>query len=314
MTPIITSWEHQYLSLCRHILEFGEDRVDRTGTGTRAVFGSGIYIDLADGFPLITTKKMSTNLIFSELLWFLEGSQDERRLAEILHGTRDPAKKTIWSPNVEATTGSTFQPTYLGDLGRIYGAQWRTWKHLVLKSHDGVISHPDGTATYFGAKVLEKQIDQIADLIHRIKTNPTDRRLLFTAWNPGEINDMVLPPCHMFAQFYVSNNKTLSCQMYQRSVDTFLGLPFNIASYAALTMMIAQSCDLKPSKLSILLGDTHIYKDHFDQVHEQLTREPLVVPQLVINPEVKNIDGFNMSDFTLEGYSSHEVIKGNMSK
>jgi thymidylate synthase len=314
MTPILNTWEHQYLSLCGHILERGEDRADRTGTGTRAVFGAGIYIDLADGFPLITTKKMGVKSIISELLWFLEGSQDERRLAEILHGTRDPSKKTIWSPNAEATTGSVFQPTYPGDLGRIYGVQWRTWKHLTLKSYGDNLSHEGGGMTYFGAKVLAEEVDQIGDLIHRIKTKPTDRRLLFTAWNPGEIDDMALPPCHMFAQFYVGNDKTLSCQMYQRSVDTFLGLPFNIASYAALTMMIAQVCDLKPGRLSMLLGDTHIYKDHFNQVRQQLTREPLAVPRLLINPEVKDIDGFKMSDFTLEGYSSHESIKGDMSK
>ena len=309
--PVIT-FEHELFLLYSDILRFGEERTDRTGTGTIATFGERLIIDLTEGFPLVTTKRMPFKAVLSELLWFIEGSGDERRLAEILHGTRDSEKKTIWSPNAEATTGSKFQPKYPGDLGRVYGVQWRTWRHLTLKDSSDFLSHEGGGTTYFGAKVLVQEIDQLKEVIHKLKTNPTDRRIIMTAWNPGEIGEMALPPCHMFVQFYLTNDRELCAQMYMRSVDTFLGLPFNIASYALLLHMIAHVIEAEVGTLSMVLGDTHIYSDHIEQVQEQRQRQPLRLPELKINRKVTDIDDFKMDDFELLCYESHPPIKARM--
>lgn len=307
--------EDEYLDLLDYIIKKGEDRTDRTGVGTRAVFGQQLRIDLKQGFPLLTTKKMGLKSIISELLWFLEGSGDERRLAEILHGNRDSESKTIWSPNAEYTSGSVFKPLYPGDLGRVYGVQWRKWQSHTIKSAEDHLTHPgepEGT-TYFNAKVLIEEFDQVKRLVDVLKKNPTDRRMILSAWNPGELHKMTLPPCHMFAQFYVNIQKQeLSCQMYMRSVDTFLGLPYNIASYAALTQMLAEVTGYGLGELIICMGDTHIYQNHFDQVKEQLERERFELPTLKFARAVRDIDDFKMDDFVLENYQSHGSIKAPM--
>lgn len=310
------TFEYDYLDLLHFILNKGEDRTDRTGTGTRGVFGCSLNIDLRDGFPMLTTKKLPFKSILSELLWFIEGSGDERRLAELLHGTRDKNKTTIWTANAQGTSGSTFAPTFEGDLGRVYGVQWRSWSSAKIQSYEDYIEHHDGstTTTYFNAKVQQTKVDQLAQVIHKLKNNPTDRRIVMTAWNPGELGQMALPPCHMFVQFYMSNDRHLHAQMYQRSVDTFLGLPFNIASYSLLVHMLAHLVDAKPGTLNMILGDTHIYKDHFSAVREQLDRDPSdSVPQLVINRKVADIDDFKMEDFTLAGYEPQPHIAAKMS-
>lgn len=315
MTDIMYTFEDEVLDLYDYIMKHGEDRMDRTGVGTRAVFGQRLQIDLKRGFPLMTTKQMSLKSIISELIWFLEGSGDERRLAEILHGTRDASKKTIWSPNAEATTGSAFKPIRPGDLGRVYGVQWRKWQSHTIKSAEDHLGHPgdpEGT-TYFNAKVLVEEFDQVKRLVDVLKKNPTDRRMILSAWNPGELHKMALPPCHMFAQFYVNIEKQeLSCQMYMRSVDTFLGLPYNIASYAALTQMLAEVTGYGLGELIIVMGDTHIYQNHFDQVKEQLNRERFELPILKFARPVRDIDDFKMEDFVLEGYQSHSALKAPM--
>lgn len=308
------TFEHEYLDLLQHILTNGEQRADRTGTGTRASFGFTLNVPLSNGhFPILTTKKLPFKSILSELLWFIEGSGDERRLAEILHGTRDPSKKTIWSPNAEGTTGSSFAPVYPGDLGRVYGVQWRKWRATKIETYDDYL-RGDGAFTFFGAKATERHIDQLADVIDKLKNKPTDRRIIMTAWNPGELDQMALPPCHMFVQFYLTNDRVLHAQMYQRSVDTFLGLPFNIASYALLVHMLAHVVDATPGNLQLVLGDTHIYNDHIDAVKEQLKREPSdALPQLIINRRVTDIDDFKMEDFTLAGYEPQPHIPAKMS-
>ena len=277
----------QYLDALKYVLENGTDRKDRTGVGTRAVFGMQLRFNMQDGFPAVTTKKLPWKSVVSELLWFIEGSEDERRLAEILHGTKDSSKTTIWTANAEA---SYWKPKarFQGDLGRIYGVQWRKWKA------------PDGN-----------EIDQIANAIKLIKENPTSRRIIVNAWNPGELQDMALPPCHAFFQFFVANNK-LSLQMYQRSCDMFLGVPFNIASYSLLLYMIAQVTGLKPGEFVHVLADAHIYHNHFEQVKEQLLRKPFPLPKLWLNPAIKNIGDFKMEDIRLEGYQCHPPIKAEM--
>ena len=277
----------QYLDALKYVLENGADRKDRTGTGTRAIFGMQLRFNMEDGFPAITTKKLAWNSVVSELLWFIEGSEDERRLAEILYGTRDSGKKTIWTDNANANYWKP-KAKFEGDLGRVYGAQWRKWKA------------PDG-----------KEIDQLANAITLIKKNPTSRRIIVTAWNPGELDKMALPPCHAFFQFFVANNK-LSLQMYQRSCDMFLGVPFNIASYSLLLHMVAQATDLNPREFVHTLGDAHIYHNHFEQVKEQLSRKPFALPKLWLNPEIKNIDDFKMEDIKLENYQFHPAIKAQM--
>lgn len=290
-------WEQQYLDLVRDIYTNGDDRIDRTGVGTRALFGKALDIDLTLGFPAVTTKTLAWKAVTSELLWFLEGSGDERRLAEILHGTRDSSKKTIWTDNAEA---DYWKPKALreGDLGRVYGVQWRSWRngrHEPRVDKDGHTWH------------LPVEIDQVSDVVKKLKTNPTDRRMIISAWNPGELDQMALPPCHMMAQFFVRKGK-LSCQMYQRSVDVMLGLPFNIASYALLTHMLADSCGLEAERLVMNLGDTHIYSNHLEGAETQLSRTPTEAPKLVLVSRDSVFD-YTMSDFTLENYNPQAAIK-----
>jgi len=270
----------QYIDLVQHVFNNGYQKGDRTGTGTKSVFGYQMRFDLNDGFPMVTTKKLHLKSIIFELLWFLKGDTNINYLQE--NGVK------IWDAWADTN----------GDLGPVYGHQWRNWN--------------------------SEEIDQIADLITELKINPNSRRLLVSAWNPSVLpdttksfeenvanNKAALPPCHAFFQFYVSDGK-LSCQLYQRSADIFLGVPFNIASYALLTMMIAQVCELKPGEFIHTFGDAHIYNNHFEQLELQLSREPRPLPKMILNPNVKNIFDFTFEDFTLEGYDPHPAIKGNV--
>jgi thymidylate synthase len=287
-----------YLDALKNILENGEDRPDRTGVGTRSIFGLQMRFNLEDGFPAITTKKLAWRAVVSELLWFIEGSGDEYRLREILHGDRYSEKRTIWTDNAEADYWVKRKlQRHPGDLGRVYGVQWRRWRKPLVRIN----------------KVVLQNHDQLLELINGIKEDPYSRRHIITAWNPGELDLMALPPCHMMAQFYVNNGK-LSCQMYQRSADMFLGVPFNIASYALFTHMIAQVCNLEVGELIITLGDAHIYNNHFDQVKEQLKREPKPLATLELNSEISVITEFEMEDIELVGYESHEAIKAPMAR
>lgn len=288
--------ELEYLNALKNILETGEQRPDRTGVGTISKFGLQMKFDLGYGFPALTTKKLAWRAVVSELLWFIEGSGDENRLKEILHGERYTDKKTIWSDNATAPywTKKKLQ-RHAGDLGRIYGVQWRKWRQPLIRIN----------------KVILQNLDQLQNLIEGIKKDPFGRRHIITAWNPGELELMALPPCHMMAQFYVSNGK-LSCQMYQRSADMFLGVPFNIASYALFTHMIAQVCNLNVGELIITFGDAHIYQNHIDQVKEQLSREPLTFPKLKLNSAITDINKFTMEDIELVDYKFHEAIKAPM--
>lgn len=261
----------QYLDLLRHVLDNGVEKTDRTGTGTHSVFGYQMRFNLDDGFPLLTTKKLHLRSIIYELLWFLRGETNIKYLHD--------HKVTIWDEWADAE----------GNLGPVYGSQWRSW--------------PDGHGG---------TIDQIANLVDQIKRNPDSRRLMVTAWNPAEIEDMALPPCHCLFQFYVANGR-LSCQLYQRSADIFLGVPFNIASYALLTMMVAQVCGLRAGDFVHTLGDAHIYNNHIEQCHLQLSREPRPLPTMSINPDIKDIFGFDYDDFTLSNYDPHPHIKGEVS-
>ena len=258
----------QYLDLLDTILKHGVKKTDRTGTGTISYFGYQMRFDLADGFPLLTTKKVHLKSIIYELLWFLNGDTNVKYLQD--HGVR------IWNEWADEN----------GDLGPIYGYQWRHWRT------------PDG-----------REIDQISNLINALKKNPDSRRHIVSAWNPADVDDMALPPCHTMFQFYVSDGR-LSCQLYQRSGDSFLGVPFNIASYALLTMMIAQVCGYKPGVFVHTLGDAHIYLNHLEQVNTQLQRTPYPLPTMRINPDVKDIFSFKYEDFTLENYQCHPTIKG----
>lgn len=255
----------QYLDLLRDVLENGVDKMDRTGVGTRSLFGRQMRFDLNKGFPLLTTKKVHLKSIIYELLWFLKGGTNVKYLQE--NGVR------IWNEWADEN----------GNLGPVYGSQWRNWNG--------------------------EGIDQINQVIESLKHNPNDRRMIVSAWNVAKIPEMRLPPCHMMFQFYVANDK-LSCMLYQRSCDMFLGVPFNIASYALLTMMMAQVCGLKLGEFVHTLGDTHIYHNHFEQVREQLTRTPLPLPQMKLNPEIRNIDDFTYEDFTLENYQSYGKLEG----
>ena len=256
-----------YLDLVRHILEHGTPKGDRTGTGTLSVFGHQMRFDLGAGFPLLTTKKLHLRSIIYELLWFLAGDTNVRFLNE--------NKVTIWDEWADAN----------GELGPVYGYQWRSWP-----TADG------------------RHIDQITQVIDEICRNPNSRRLVVSAWNVGDLDKMALQPCHALFQFYVADGR-LSCQMYQRSADVFLGVPFNIASYALLTMMVAQVCNLQPGEFIHTLGDAHLYSNHLEQAREQLTREPRPLPSMRVNPDVRSIFEFRFSDFTLENYDPHPAIK-----
>ena len=270
----------QYLDLVKHVLESGNQKGDRTGTGTKSVFGYQMRFDLAEGFPMVTTKKLHLKSIIYELLWFLKGDTNIKYLQE--NGVK------IWDAWADEN----------GNLGPVYGHQWRNWN--------------------------SEEIDQITELINELKTNPNSRRMLVSAWNPSVLpdnsksfsenvsnNKAALPPCHAFFQFYVSDGK-LSCQLYQRSADIFLGVPFNIASYALFTMMIAQVCELGVGEFIHTFGDAHIYNNHFEQMELQLSREPKPLPKMILNPAIKNIFDFNFEDFTLEGYEPHALIKGSV--
>ena len=261
----------QYLDLLQHILDHGTDKSDRTGTGTRSVFGYQMRFDLSEGFPLVTTKKLHLKSIIYELLWFLRGETNIGYLHE--HNVR------IWDEWADPD----------GNLGPVYGAQWRHWVA------------PDG-----------RIIDQISEVLRQIRTTPDSRRMIVSAWNVGQLDQMALMPCHALFQFYVADGK-LSCQLYQRSADMFLGVPFNIASYALLPLMIAQVTGLKPGEFIHSLGDAHIYRNHFDQVRLQLTRQPRPLPVMKLNPQVTDLFDFRYEDFTLEGYDPYPHIKGEVS-
>lgn len=261
----------QYLQLCEHVLTNGSQKSDRTGTGTISTFGYQMRFDLEEGFPVITTKKVHLRSIIHELLWFLKGDTNVAYLQE--NGVR------IWNEWADDN----------GELGPVYGKQWRSWE---------------------GAN--GKTIDQIAHVVEQIKNNPDSRRLIVNAWNVAELDDMALAPCHCLFQFYVNDGK-LSCQLYQRSADVFLGVPFNIASYALLTMMIAQVCGLKPGEFVHTFGDAHLYSNHLEQAKLQLTRDPLPLPKMVLNPEVTDLFAFTFEDFELQGYEAHPHIKAEVS-
>lgn len=258
----------QYLDLLAHVMDTGTDRSDRTGTGTRGIFGHQMRFNLADGFPMVTTKKLHRKSIIHELLWFVAGDTNITYLQE--NGVK------IWDAWADED----------GDLGPVYGKQWRRWEG------------PDG-----------KVIDQLKQVIESIKTNPNSRRHIVSAWNPADVEDMALPPCHCLFQFFVADGK-LSCQLYQRSADIFLGVPFNIASYALLTHMVAQVCGLEVGDFVHTFGDAHIYHNHFDQVREQLTRDPMELPTLELSPDVTDIEGFTYADVKLVGYKAHPHIAG----
>lgn len=288
----------QYHDFLQHILDNGVVKGDRTGTGTTSVFGYQMRFDLSKGFPLVTTKRMFTKGIIAELLWFLEGSTDERRLAEIQYGLPRADlvnKQTIWTANADNQGKSMGYRNndLVKELGPVYGRQWRKTPNPSWNTPSQV------------------NIDQIAQVIESIKHDPDSRRHIVSAWNVAEINQMALPPCHMTMQFYVANGR-LSCQLYQRSADAFLGVPYNISSYALLTMMIAQVCDLELGEFVHTFGDAHIYSNHMDQVKLQLTRKPIELPIMALNKSIKSIDDFTMSDFTLLGYEHHNAITAEM--
>ena len=295
----------QYHELLQDILDNGEEKDDRTGVGTYSVFGRHLRFDLRRGFPAITTKKLAWKACVGELLWFIEGSGDERRLAELTHGTAE-GKTTIWTPNALAPYWKP-KAKFEGDLGRVYGVQWRHWQKYTEEKNYGE-AHKGGERL----AVDKTEVDQLTNLINGLKNDPTGRRHILSAWNVGELDQMALPPCHVMCQFDVSKHGELSCHMYQRSVDVFLGLPFNIASYALLTHMVAQVCDYTVKELIISTGDTHIYKNHVDQVKEQLLRRAFGMPALILNPDIKDITKFTMNDIHLEGYESHGQIKAEM--
>lgn len=262
----------QYLNLLKHILDHGVEKGDRTGTGTRSVFGYQMRFDLQEGFPLVTTKKIHLKSIIYELLWFIRGDTNVAFLQD--HGV------SIWDEWADET----------GDLGPVYGAQWRSWE----------------------TKEGDKKIDQLSRVMNQLKTNPDSRRIIVSAWNVGEIDKMALPPCHLLFQFYVADQR-LSCQLYQRSADVFLGVPFNIASYALLTLMVAQVCELQPGDFVHTLGDAHLYLNHLDQARLQISREPYPLPEMEINPEVDSIFDFKYEDFLLKGYQAHPHIRAKVS-
>ena len=289
----------QYLDMCRYILEHGEDRPDRTGTGARSVFGYQTRYDLREGFPLLTTKKMYLRPIAEELLWFIKGDTNIKYLVdrnvkiwnewpyEDFKKSEDFNGETLEEFVEKIKNDDEFAKKH-GNLGPVYGAQWRNFNN-------------EGT-------------DQLMKLIDSLKNNPFSRRHIISAWNPSQVDEMALPPCHTLMQFYVSSDqKYLSCQLYQRSADTFLGVPFNIASYALLTCMLAQVCGYEPKEFIHTIGDAHIYKNHFDVVKTQIEREPLPLPHLVLNKDIDNLFDFKIEDIKLEGYQSHGPLKGKVS-
>lgn len=290
----------QYKDLLQHILTKGDIKSDRTGTGTISSFGYQMRFDLNEGFPLLTTKKVHLKSVIHELLWFINGDTNIKYLVDngvriwnewpyqLFKKSSDYNDETMKEFVKKVKTDEAFAKKH-GELGPVYGRQWRHFEG------------PDGL-----------YVDQLSEVINQIKENPSSRRLIVNAWNPPLIDKMALPPCHMMFQFYVRNNK-LSCQLYQRSADTFLGVPFNIASYALLTMMVAQVCELELGEFVHTLGDTHIYTDHLEQVNLQLSRELRPLPRLQINPSIKKIDGFTYDDFELKGYDPHPLIKGKVS-
>ena len=296
----------QYLDLLKKIKEEGVVKSDRTGTGTRSIFGHQMRFDLSEGFPLLTTKRVFLKGVIHELLWFLAGDTNIKYLVDngvhiwdndayrfykelCAKHTKEPLSMEEFLAATQQQTPSPIEGYAYGNLNHVYGYQWRSW------------GKPDGSA-----------IDQIKEVIHTIKHNPDSRRMIVSAWNVADVEDMALPPCHVLFQFYVANGK-LSCQLYQRSADTFLGVPFNIASYALLTMMIARECGLEAGEFVHTLGDTHLYLNHLEQVEEQLSREPRHLPQMHLNPDVKSVFDFHYEDFTLEGYDPHPTIKAPMS-
>lgn len=270
----------QYLDLLRKIMDEGTDRPDRTGVGSRAIFGNMMRFNMQDGFPAMTTKKLAFETMKAELIWFLAGSSDNKILNQMgCHIWDGNANADYWKPKAK----------FEGDLGRVYGVQWRKWK----------------------SPYTDVPVDQIANVIRKLKENPSDRRIIVSAWNPAELDMMALPPCHLMFHFYCVNKK-LSLLMYQRSCDTFLGVPFNIASYSLLLCMVAQVTGLEAYEFVHILGDTHIYLNHFQQVKEQMAREPYPLPKLWINPEVKNLEDFKMEDIKLIDYKYHPAIKAPM--
>jgi thymidylate synthase len=295
----------QYLDLLQDILDNGEIKDDRTGIGTISLFARQLRFDLRRGFPAVTTKKLAWKSCVGELLWFIEGSSSDRRLAEITHGDSE-GKITIWTPNALAPYWK-HKAKFEGDLGRVYGVQWRHWNNYRTEKDMGP-AHKGGTRL----AVDKTEIDQLTNLIKGLIEDPNGRRHILSAWNVSELEQMALPPCHVMSQFYVNKNRELSCHMYQRSVDCFLGLPFNIASYALFTHLLAHHCNLKVGELVISTGDTHIYKDHLEQVKEQLTRETYPLPTLMLNTSKTNIFEMTMADIHLENYQSHGAIKANM--
>lgn len=297
----------QYHELLQDILDNGELKDDRTGVGTYSVFGRHLRFDLRRGFPAITTKKLAWKACVGELLWFIEGSGDERRLAELTHGKDNTeGKVTIWTPNALAPYWKP-KAKYEGDLGRVYGVQWRHWQKNTERWNFGK-AHLGGDRV----AVDRTEVDQLKNLIKGLQNDPNGRRHILSAWNVAEMDQMALPPCHVMSQYYVNKNKELSCHMYQRSVDCFLGLPFNISSYALLTHLIAHHCGYKVGELVISTGDTHIYKDHVEQVKEQLTRTEFPLPTLSLNKDKTNIFEISMEDIKLEGYQSHVALKAKM--
>lgn len=285
----------QYHELLNDILTNGEIKDDRTGVGTISVFGRQVRFDLRKGFPAITTKKLAWKAVVGELLWFIEGSSDERRLAELTHGTRDGVV-TIWTPNALAPYWKE-KSRFNGDLGRIYGVQWRHWETSDINQ---------------GTEIAKGEVDQLRLLVDGLINDPFSRRHILNAWNPGDLDKMALPPCHVLSQFYVNTKKELSCHMYQRSQDVYLGAPFNYASYALLTHMLAQVCGYTVGELIVSTGDTHIYINHQEQVNELLSRTPYPLPNLWLNPKVNDIDGFTMDDIKLVDYQSHPQLKAPM--
>ena len=276
----------QYLDLLQHIVDNGELRKDRTGIGTRSIFGYQIRFNLNDGFPAVTTKKLAFEAVKSELLWFIMGSRDERDLNKLLYGKYEPHKNTIWSGNINSEYWKE-RRGFDNDAGLIYGMQWRHWD--------------------------DDKVDQLKNLIINLQQNPFSRRHIITAWNPTHVyHSTCLPPCHCFMQFFVTSNGELNCNMYQRSADVFLGVPFNIASYSLLISMLAKRVNLKPGELIISFGDAHIYLDHQNQVKEQLQRKPDKLPELWLNPDVTKLSKYKMEDIKLNGYHPQPSIKADM--